>query len=331
ENMDDIVTNISKVKEDIIGLRHHDLTCMGQSLENFKETIASLSKLIAHDVTKISLMLGSPPYPDIETLKSLFSPMIPRLCLLQNTLEQTPKVGGRTLYKQYYQGVCSIVESVEEFCKQVIAFQSYPRSEGMKLLRTAQALENCDQIVNIPLKPAEIVRKKIQDETDLIRDAFEELCSVESARSDGELSDASDDGDEFEQPIPSLSSRHREILPYCLALVKVGLGMLKKLSQAIKRSGRSEKLEEVEELDKIGEMCSLVTSTVDDFVIAAEPPLSYEALKEAASELSKKYLEVLNIVPACHFSTEDDENWVQILRTAVDHNFKKIKENRCVA
>ena len=64
-------------------------------------------------------MLGSPPYPDIETLKSLFSPMIPRLCLLQNTLEQTPKVGGRTLYKQYYQGVCSIVESVEEFCKQV--------------------------------------------------------------------------------------------------------------------------------------------------------------------------------------------------------------------
>ena len=59
--------------------------------------------------------------------------------------------------------------------------------------------------------------------------------------------------------------------------------MLKKLSQAIKRSGRSEKLEEVEELDKIGEMCSLVTSTVDDFVIAAEPPLSYEALKEAVS------------------------------------------------
>ena len=48
----------------------------------------------------------------------------------------------------------------------------------MKLLRSAQVLENCDQIVNIPLKPAEIVRKKIQDETDLIRDAFEELCSV---------------------------------------------------------------------------------------------------------------------------------------------------------
>ena len=76
-------------------------------------------------------------------------------------------------------------------------------------------------------------------------------------------------------------------------------------------------------IDPVAELCSTVSTIVDDLICTLYPPVNIGQAIEQGDLLSSKVNNILKAVQ--DIATEEDQHWIELLFKAVQHNLTNLK------
>ncbi|XP_025031013.1 cyclin-D1-binding protein 1 isoform X2 [Python bivittatus] len=123
----------------------------------------------------------------------------------------------------------------------------------------------------------------------------------------------------------SWSDAEWQLLGPCKGLVKATKAGLRKVLGAVRTHGKADTNEQVGQLDALADAVAELSPSVDELVLSLCPPVNQLTLRLNAGKLASVLMKMLEITRTSHICPPSEENWVQFLAGAVDHNMGKIR------
>uniref|UniRef100_A0A224YU77 Cyclin-D1-binding protein 1-like protein n=1 Tax=Rhipicephalus zambeziensis TaxID=60191 RepID=A0A224YU77_9ACAR len=199
-------------------------------------------------------------------------------------------------------------------------------SESDRCLQVAGKLwEKCHGIERISKDNKEAVRGVLSTHYDFIQDAVNELRESmeenEALALDLQHMPARNG---LNQPRFTWSLQERALLNPGIGLANTFQITMRKVIAAVDIYGRCINRQENEELDKIADLFRVSSSFMDDFVTTLYPPVTAAAVQEYGATLKAHVLKMLDATRDSHFHNTDEEDWVNFLEHAIEHNYQNL-------
>ncbi|XP_007441637.1 cyclin-D1-binding protein 1 isoform X1 [Python bivittatus] len=238
---------------------------------------------------------------------------------------QLPKSQGKTLNNAVR---CATIQVVEGMIRVVEVILRTPQESlsQEQLISTGGVWEACDRVSCLPHDNQLAVTLAISSCLELIRDALEEMeqMQAEGGSSPGDLLEVEELGFPGNRDL-SWSDAEWQLLGPCKGLVKATKAGLRKVLGAVRTHGKADTNEQVGQLDALADAVAELSPSVDELVLSLCPPVNQLTLRLNAGKLASVLMKMLEITRTSHICPPSEENWVQFLAGAVDHNMGKIR------
>ncbi|XP_023225705.1 cyclin-D1-binding protein 1 homolog [Centruroides sculpturatus] len=216
--------------------------------------------------------------------------------------------------------ILNIFEAVKDLCIEAKA----QRSTG-QLKSVGTVWEKCNILQSLPKDNKDIVLVIFRDQLNIVQDALEELQQNIENENESNLEDLNPFNGFRLQP-SSWTEENRLVLAPSSGLIKTARVCIKKINKAISSRGSSDSENLITELDHMADLVKSISILVDDFVLSLYPPMNYAAVQQHAEALKDHLLKLLDKTGQCHFCQDDDVQWIDFLKNAVNHNYGKIND-----
>ncbi|KAK3085437.1 hypothetical protein FSP39_003292 [Pinctada imbricata] len=290
--------------------------------EDYWDKMGKLFKAMSHEATKFSMAFSSEPCPKGEALVSLVSSMEKSVLAFVSVFYGLPKSQGLHLWRSTQRAVIQVLEDLCSLVKVVIEFGAGTQDQ---LKSTGMVWEDADLFPSLPKDNKEAISAQAKSNLSLVADALTEI--EEAADSDSPMDEMLLGLDGIsEENDDTWSEDDKTLLAPCLGLIKVTKTLIKKTEHAARKNGQCVTQGQIQELDDVGEVISRLSPSVDDFILSLYPPLDRSNMQEHANQLFTLHGKLLDLLRKSHFTTEDDEKWVNFLFKANNHNWEKIQK-----
>eukprot|EP00057_Strongylocentrotus_purpuratus_P019912 XP_011674386.1 PREDICTED: cyclin-D1-binding protein 1 homolog isoform X2 [Strongylocentrotus purpuratus] len=288
-------------------------------------------KAMSFEATKLAMCFASPPVPSPEECQSLMSSVEMKTVALVSLYYGLPKEQGVTLRKRTRNLVIGVVESIKELAEN-IKRAGYKSEDQLK--STGAVWASCDIFHSSAKNNKEAVLKELKSTSGLVKDAFEELNEAKDTNGssvDGMGFMMTDDEPELDQEEEAVwSDQDKAVIHPALGLANACKACVKKVTEAINRSGKSVEMVHINELDEVVEIADEISPDLDELVSCLYAPMNYTVIRANASLMAEVLHKLLNMVRASHIVTTDDpkidnSKWLDFLAKAIDHNVDQIK------
>ncbi|XP_045191743.2 cyclin-D1-binding protein 1 homolog [Mercenaria mercenaria] len=284
--------------------------------------LGDVFKAVSHEATKLSLAYSKPPVPSNEECESLLASVERTVLALLHVFSNLPKSAGLTLRKTLKSSVRQLVEGIKSLAEPI---QKYSAGSCEQLQNTGIVWEESDKFSHLPQDNKSAVLIVIENNIPMVDDAHSELTEALN-------SDEDDDGlDEFlgisnsrSQNDQQWTESDKNIIQYCLGLIKCSKSLLKKTKSAVKMNGDCDKDEYISQLDDVADRVERLSPVVDELASCVYPPLRCSVVHEKALELGRVNRELLDFLRHSHVTGEADKKWLDFLVKANSHNLTKL-------
>nr|XP_028591573.1 cyclin-D1-binding protein 1 isoform X4 [Podarcis muralis] len=243
-------------------------------------------------------------------------------------LRETPAAfpPGTTLRRAVRDATVQVVEGMIQLIDVILRTPLQSLSQE-QLVSTGGVWEACSRVFRMPRDNQAAVTLAITQALGIVNDALEEMKQAQTEGGDP-YSDVLEDEDLGSRANRDTywSAADRQLLGPCLGLVKAAKICLKRVQGAVRGRGRTDKAEQLAQLDDLADIAGDVSPSVDELVLSTYPPVNQLALRLNAAKLASVLKKMLELTSASFVCPPSEENWVQFLAGAVDHNMDKIKE-----
>jgi len=306
------------------------------TLTEYWEKLGSTVKALSAECTKFSLIFTETPPPPADECKPLVDGLEKSVLAMVSIFHVLPLTEGLALRKVIYDSLINMLCAAQHLIDVVKA----ESGEGFQaqLHCTGSVWEQCDAFALLPrdnIKAVHITGKSMQA---LVQDAVSELEeAIKSDYSEDEphhhehgahCNHGHGDEEEDEEDLledPRWSEEDKKLLPPSVALMKVAFRSVKKITEAIGKSGNCSNVASNAELDSLNSTLECVSPAADDLAMATYPPIEHDTLTLAAISLSDIITHLLSMAKYSHITTEDDAKWVSFLENALAHNMTKLQ------
>ncbi|XP_077785634.1 cyclin-D1-binding protein 1 isoform X2 [Podarcis muralis] len=233
---------------------------------------------------------------------------------------------GTTLRRAVRDATVQVVEGMIQLIDVILRTPLQSLSQE-QLVSTGGVWEACSRVFRMPRDNQAAVTLAITQALGIVNDALEEMKQAQTEGGDP-YSDVLEDEDLGSRANRDTywSAADRQLLGPCLGLVKAAKICLKRVQGAVRGRGRTDKAEQLAQLDDLADIAGDVSPSVDELVLSTYPPVNQLALRLNAAKLASVLKKMLELTSASFVCPPSEENWVQFLAGAVDHNMDKIKE-----
>lgn len=286
------------------------------------QKLGDVFKAVSHEATKLSLAYSKPPGPCNEECESLLSSVEKTMLALLHVFSNLPKSAGLTLRKVIKTSVKELVEGIKNLAETI---QKYSAGSSEQLQSTGIVWEESDRFSNLPQDNKSAVLMVIENNIPMVDDAHSEITEALNC-------DEDDDGlNEFlgisetrSQNDQQWTESDKNIVQYCLGLIKCSKSVLKKTKSAVNTNGSCKSEEHISQLDDLADHVQRLSPVVDDLASCVYPPLKSSVVHEKAVELGRVNRELLDFLRHSHVTREDDQKWLDFLVKANTHNLNKL-------
>ena len=311
KNMKNFVEQIDAPLPDERTLENFDV-------ESFWTELAKVCDKLSFEANKLSLSWLSPPPPSNKDVIQMGACLELACVALLAAYHNFPSDAGLNFRKHFREKVATTLDACQTFVKTLATTigKKYA-SNTHPILQSFGAISNsCESIKNMPRSNKVICIQRLTEEHNLLKDALNELDEVSSE----------DFVDDFVEITEKWTEKDLHIINPSKGLIKTSIVLTKKTMTTIKSIGLDNKSEHLLEYDKVLELFSKMSSTVDEVALTLYPPISWAETK-STNEILKDYLEsVLEELSKCHFMKCDESNkWKDFIGKAIVHNFSEIQ------
>ncbi|XP_077983122.1 cyclin-D1-binding protein 1 homolog [Glandiceps talaboti] len=318
------IANIQLVVDELREGESHREPSVDFKLSEFWGKLENTLKVISSEATKLCLMMSKPPLPSPQDCQAMLQKVEMALLTLLSVYYGLPKQQGQFLRKYTKVAVINAVESTQTLAKSLTTpVADNPRGH---LQSTGAVWQCCDSFHTLPKNNKEAVLHVMNTATTLVRDVMEELQEAQESGMLEDCFEGLDIGeDEESNNEDSWSEKDKELILPCLGLAKTCKACLKKISAAVKNKGECKHVEQIADLDDIGDFVEQISPQLDEVVSVLYPPIRYKHVTANAEKLGTVLRNLLERVKSSHMCSEEDSPWLTFLCNAVDHNVDKVR------
>ncbi|XP_060574694.1 cyclin-D1-binding protein 1 homolog, partial [Ruditapes philippinarum] len=284
--------------------------------------LGDVFKAVSHEATKLSLAYSKPPVPSNEECESLLASVEKTILALLHVYSNLPKCAGLTLRKTIKLSVRQLVEGIKTLAETI---QKYSAGSNEQLHQTGIVWEESDRFSKLPQDNRSAVLIVIENNIPMVDDAHSELTeALNNDEDDDGLDQFLGISDSRSQNDQQWSEMDKNVIQYCLGLIKCSKSLLKKTKSAVKTNGNCESDECISQLDDVADRVERLSPVVDDLASCVYPPLNGSVVHEKALELGRVNRELLDFLRHSHVTGEDDKKWLDFLVKANSHNLTKL-------
>ncbi|XP_036625514.1 cyclin-D1-binding protein 1 [Trichosurus vulpecula] len=291
----------------------------------FWDTLGQRALAVSQEATKLSLAFARPPPPSPEDCRKLCESIQNAVLAEVSTYYWLPKDQGITLRKMVRDTIVDVVEGMAQLAEVIVRARPQCISQEY-LISTGSVWETCDQVSHLPKDNRAAALSMLASYLKVVKDALEEM---EQAQGDGgdPYSDILEDDELGSRGNRDTywSEEDQQLLAPCMGLMKASKACLKKVRSSVETHGKTVVSDQVAQLDDIVDISNEISPSVDELALSMYPPLNRMAVRLNAAKLASVLKKVLEITKASHVCPHEEENWIQFLSSAVDHNMNKIK------
>jgi len=285
----------------------------------FMKQLGALSDTLSHECTKFSMVFTDESKPSAKACESLCNRLIGLSAALCTTTRNLPTNGiGVHFRRAIFDAVVDVFGS---FSALVTAAKEGSANVKAQLKETGTVWEACERLKALPKDSRQLLLRNTTDTLNMVNDAFTEIQEL-STEFNPSLPSISENDDE-ENGSQSLNEREKVQLIACTQLVKAAKATLSKSRSSITQSQTDFK-STLDADDQLTSSINRISPSVDNVVSSFyESPLNFETLDNEVSKLHENIQEILTTFEKTPYYQETDKKWIEILFTAVQHNFMK--------
>uniref|UniRef100_A0A670ISB6 Uncharacterized protein n=1 Tax=Podarcis muralis TaxID=64176 RepID=A0A670ISB6_PODMU len=196
-------------------------------------------------------------------------------------LRETPAAfpPGTTLRRAVRDATVQVVEGMIQLIDVILRTPLQSLSQE-QLVSTGGVWEACSRVFRMPRDNQAAVTLAITQALGIVNDALEEMKQAQTEGGDP-YSDVLEDEDLGSRANRDTywSAADRQLLGPCLGLVKAAKICLKRVQGAVRGRGRTDKAEQLAQLDDLADIAGDVSPSVDELVLSTYPPVNQLALR----------------------------------------------------
>ncbi|XP_071177086.1 cyclin-D1-binding protein 1 homolog [Mytilus edulis] len=289
--------------------------------EDFWNRLGLVFKAIAHEATKLSLTFSSPPLPSSQECESLITGVEKTTLALVSLYYCLPKSQGFRLRKSTQNAVVDVIQGITDLAK---AVEQYGCGSSEQLQSTGNVWNGADIFPQIPKDNREAVLKVICEAQGMATDALQEIQEAVDSGGIGDDLDELLDEDVGSDNENTWSERDKTLLGPCLGLLKASKSLLKKTKDTVKKNAFCNSEQTVMQLDDLADLVDRLSPAVDELASSLYPPIHYQTLNENGKCVYQIHGTMLEFIRKCDFVTENDQQWIDFLHKANQHNWENI-------
>lgn len=296
----------------------------GFQVEDFWKRLGLVFKSISHEATKLSLVFSSPPVPPPQECESLIAGVEKTALALVSLYYCLPKSQGLRLRKSTQNAVVNVIQGVTDIAK---AVESSGYGSSAQLQSTGLVWKDADIFPQIPKDNREAVIQVLSNAQGLVGDALQEIQeAVESGGIGDDLDEilGEDVGSDNEN---TWSERDKTLLGPCLGLMKASKSLLKKTKDTVKKNACCDNEQTITQLDDLADHIDRLSPAVDEFSSSLYPPLDFPTVHENGQVVYQLHGTILDFIKKSQFITETDQQWIEFLHKANQHNWDNINSH----
>ena len=117
-----------------------------------------------------------------------------------------------------------------------------------------------------------------------------------------------------------------KLLMPALGLFKTVKALMKKVSQTVKKHGRSDTPQNVAELEELCDVCVRVSPCVDEYSEVLYPPIEAEEVRSKSGTIIQLSRDIHANLVGKHFARDQEvDTWRDFLLKALDHNKTQVE------
>ncbi|XP_055508400.1 cyclin-D1-binding protein 1 homolog [Leucoraja erinacea] len=296
-------------------------------LQFFWKTLGECFKAVSQEATKLSLAFSKPPLPSVQDCQKLTAEIQKSILNVASVYYWLPKCQGLTLRRLVRNATKDVVEGVIQLLNVILGTPLQSLSQD-QLTSTGGVWEACDKFSKIPKDNHAAVLSLMSTYSAIVEDALEEMKQAQHADNADPFSNIFEDDDSYlrENRDTYWSEEDKQVIAPCLGLLKAAKACLKKVSEAVKNHGKVDTLQNITQLDDLGDVTNEISPSVDELVLSLYPPMNYITVQMNAAKVASVLKKSLEITKSSHVCLESENNWLQFLSGAIDHNMDKVKD-----
>lgn len=283
-------------------------------------------KNLSKECTKLSLSYTKPPYPCVEEGRWLVRDVAKAIDITLAWGLSLPPSEGRTVKKILDNYLQYLLHACQEFL--LIMQSAVAGQQREKLIKTSVLWERCDKFPNLPTTTKEAVMQRLKSQLQLVTDGLDELQqSIQESKSNKieDEHDAHDCDDCFDDE-EEWTKEEMQLMKPINGMLMVAKGYLKKVHSSLKSDSLTElEPEQNYQLDEIYEAVEAISSSVDELVMAAYPPIDQNNLTVKMVTVKVTLETALRQTRDSYLKSEDTDKWADFLANAIKHNTDNYK------
>ncbi|XP_056666323.1 cyclin-D1-binding protein 1 isoform X3 [Monodelphis domestica] len=321
---------------------------------------SSRALAVSQEATKLSLAFARPPLPSSEDCRKLCESIQNAVLAEVSAYYWLPKDQGITLRKMVRDTIVDVVEGMAQLAEVIVRARPQCISHEY-LISTGSIWETCDQVSHLPKDNKAAALLMLASYLRVVKDALEEMEQAQGDSGDP-YSDILEDDELGSRGNRDTywSEEDQQLLAPCVGLMKASKACLKKVRSSVETHGKTVVADQIAQLDDIVDISNEISPScilletmsgfsclegieagderkrpeylspicyllVDELALSMYPPLNRMAVRLNAAKLASVLKKVLEITKASHVCPHEEENWIQFLSSAIDHNMNKIK------
>ncbi|XP_029647293.1 cyclin-D1-binding protein 1 homolog [Octopus sinensis] len=287
--------------------------------DEYWNQIRNISLSLSHDVTLISMAFSKTPYPTPEAVTKMLSKLEMTALTLVSSFYMLPKTQGLLLRDSFKKSTIELIEKVNTFIKSI---QTGSASSPEMLYKTGIVWEHSDFFSSQPKDNKQAIVDLMRVSMGLIADALQEL--EQGVTENGQFDDIDDImvGDHCNED--EWSEEDKTLLGPSQGLIKVANHVLKEALKTTMKNGKCDTAKQISQYDDLADHVKKLSPAVDQLGIALYPPMGHRFVRAYSEHLAEILRNFLNCLRSSHVTDEDDEQWLEFLLKAVEHNTEKI-------
>uniref|UniRef100_A0AAY4A8W6 Cyclin-D1-binding protein 1 n=1 Tax=Denticeps clupeoides TaxID=299321 RepID=A0AAY4A8W6_9TELE len=249
------------------------------NLSNFWETLIETVKATSQEATKLSLAFSKSPLPSAEDAEKLAESMQKAVLVMSTVFYWLPKSQGLTLRRAVRDATGDVLDGVVQLLDVILSSPLQSLSQE-QLNSTGGVWASCDHFEQLPRDNQAAVLAQLTSYTAVVKDAIEEMEQAQAEIQDP-FADILDEDDIAARGNQDTywSEADRQLMAPCLGLMKASGACLRKMSYAVRTSGRVDTPENTAQLDDLADAARDISPSVDDLALTLYPPMDHSAVE----------------------------------------------------
>lgn len=289
--------------------------------QQYWSTFEGYAASVSQSCHALAITFRSLPLPSSDDAGDMKAKLeVAAVGVLQAHASLSPHLGKRFV-RQVRSSSLDVVTAAltfvdEAFCK------GYPKTHDGLLPDDVLPLvgvvaEKCQCLPSLPRTPVLLIHAELQRQSQLVNDALSEL---EEARNEG---GGMSDEDEFDV---TYTEDDLKLLMPALGLFKTVKALIKKVSQTVKKHGKADTVENIQQLEELSDICARISPCIDEYSEVLYPPIEPEQVRAKSSVIIQLSNDIHSTLIGKHYSNDEEVNqWREFLLKALKHNETQVE------